>query len=192
MKYANTLALAAATLWLAGCASAPTVAVVDPIGPAPSLGAPASGDGALVVYSARTPPFVDINNEEWRRDSSFGKEQATVELSHTAYSVYTQSGELVEQVRNARHLGDETPFVVTLRPGAYRVEAEAINCDGSRIVVILPVVIKGGKTTVAHLEGGWRPQGVAGSELARLPCGRVIGWRAGEAEVASTAMLRRN
>lgn len=190
MKYANTLA--AATLWLAGCASAPTVAVVDPIGPAPSLGAPGSGDGALVVYSARTPAFVDINNEDWRRDGSFGRDQTAIELSHTAYSVYTTTGELVEQVRNARHLGDETPFVVALRPGAYRVEAEAINCDGSRIVVILPVVIKAGETTVANLEGGWRPQGVEGTELARLPCGRAIGWRAGEAEVASTAMLRLN
>jgi hypothetical protein len=192
MKYASTLAMAAATFWLAGCASAPKVTVVDPVGPAPSTDASASGDGLLLVYSARIPAYVDMNIQEWRWNNDFGKNEFMSEPAHTGYSVYTKTGELVERVRNARDLSDETPSLVALHPGTYRVEADAFNCDGSRITVLLPVVIKAGQRTVAHLEGGWSPAGFEDTELARLPCGRAIGWRAAEAEVASSAMLRPN
>jgi hypothetical protein len=39
---------------------------------------------------------------------------------------------------------------------------------------------------MAHLEGDWNP-GVQDkeTELATLPCGRIIGWRAPEAGLAS-------
>jgi hypothetical protein len=192
MKYTNAIAMAAATVWLAGCASAPTVAVSDPVGPAPSMDASASGDGSLLVYSARIPAYVDINSQEWRWNNDFGRNEFMFEPAHTGYSVYTKTGELVERVRNARDLSDGTPSLSTLRPGAYRVEADAINCDGGRITVILPVVIKAGQTTVAHLQGGWHPAGTQDTELAKLPCGRAIGWRAADADLASNAMLRPN
>jgi hypothetical protein len=53
--------------------------------------------------------------------------------------------------------------------------------------VLMTVVIRPEQVTQAHLEGDWHPQGqVAASELARLPCGRVIGWRAPEAGYAVT------
>ena len=189
MKYASTLAMAAATLWLAGCASAPTVAVVDPVGPAPTMGAAGSGDGSLVIYSAQTPAFVDVNNLEWQLNNDFGKNEFMEEPTHTSYTVYTKTGEVVKHVRNASDPSDATPSVIALHPGAYRVEAEAINCDGSRIKVILPVLVKAGQTTVAHLEGGWTPMAQNSGDLAKLPCGRVIGWRAPAAEFASSAML---
>jgi hypothetical protein len=39
---------------------------------------------------------------------------------------------------------------------------------------------------MAHLEGGWNPGGQAQEiEVAKLPCGRAIGWRAPEADLAS-------
>jgi hypothetical protein len=192
MKYASLLAMAAATMWLAGCASAPRVAVVDPVGPAPILGASGSGDGSLLIYSAPTPAYVDVNSQEWRLNNDFGKNEFLSEPAHTGYTVYAKTGEVVERVRNARDLSDETPSVVTLHPGAYKVEAKAINCDGTRITVILPVVIKAGQTTVAHLDGGWNPMGHQDTDLAKLPCGRVIGWRAAEGEFASTQLPQTN
>ena len=48
---------------------------------------------------------------------------------------------------------------MTLPAGAYKVEAEAVNCDSSRVTVLMTVVIKPGQTTMAHLEGGWSPVG---------------------------------
>jgi hypothetical protein len=192
MKYASTLAAAAATVWLAGCASAPKVAVVDPLGPAPSMGAPASGDGSLLIYTARTPAFVDVTSQEWQMNNDFGRNEFMNVPAHTGYTVYAKTGEVVEHVLNATDRSDGMPSVVTLRPGAYKVEAEAINCDGSRITVILPVVIKAGETTEAHLEGGWRPLGYKDNDVAKLPCGRIIGWRAAGSEFASSALPRTN
>jgi hypothetical protein len=192
MKYASSLAMAAAAVCLAGCASAPKVAVVEPVGPAPMLGASSAGDGSLVIYSARMPAVIDLNRDQWLSEMEPGLQALRYEPAHTGYTVYTKSGQRVETVPNARDATDETPFIVALAPGAYRVEAQAINCDGNRITVMLPVVIKPGQTTVAHLEGGWRPQGYTESDVAKLPCGRVIGWRAPEGEFASAAKPQLN
>ena len=40
-------------MWLAGCASVPSVTVREPVGPAPTNQAKATGQGYLQVYSAR-------------------------------------------------------------------------------------------------------------------------------------------
>ena len=192
MKYTYSLAMAAAAFWLAGCASTPKVAVVEPVGPAPMLGASGAGDGSLVIYSARMPAVMDLNQDQWLSEMEPGMRDLRYEPAHTGYTVYTKSGQRVETVPNARDATDETPGAVALAPGAYRVEAQAINCDGSRITVILPVVIKPGEVTVAHLEGGWRPQGYAPNDVTKLPCGRVIGWRAPEGEFASAAKPQLN
>jgi len=187
MKYLNTVALAGAVVWLAGCASAPRVVVVEPVGPAPTGTAQGQGDGSLVIYSARTPADVDVNVAECRYNNDFGKNDFLYEPTHTDYTIYAQNGEVFQRVRNARRPNDETPTVVALPAGAYKVEAKALNCDSIPVTVLMTVVIKPGQTTMAHLEGGWNPlsqdNGIA---LARLPCGRAIGWRAPEAGFASS------
>jgi hypothetical protein len=181
MKYASSLALAGAVVCLAGCASAPREVVVTPVGPAPTEMFPDSREGSLVIYSARARADVDINTEEWRYNNDFGRNEFLYERAHSAYNIYSRDGKRVKQVPNARDPNDETPTVVTLPVGSYRVEAEAIDCDDSRVAVLLPVVVRPGQATLAHLEGGWAPEGELGrAPLAKLPCGRPIGWRADE------------
>jgi hypothetical protein len=150
----NTVALAGAVVWLAGCASVPRVVVVEPVGPAPTGTAQGQGDGSLVIYSARTPAVVDVNVAEWRYNSDFGKNSFLYEPAHTDYTIYAQNGEVFQHVRNARSMNDETPTVVALPVGAYKVEAKAVNCDSIPVKVLMTVVIKPGQTTMAHLEGG--------------------------------------
>jgi hypothetical protein len=188
MQYAGSFALAAATVWLTGCASAPRVAtMVDPVGPASSLADSGSGDGLLLVYSAQRPAFVDVGRDEYAPSSASVRGDTRYEAAHTGYTVYSKTGEVIRQVPNATDQDDGTPSIVGLHSGNYRVEAEAVNCDGSRITVVMPVVIRAGQTTEAHLEGGWHPAVPDNTQLAKLPCGRVIGWRASNPEVA-TAM----
>ena len=135
----------------------------------------------MVIYSARTPADVDINMEEWRWNNDFGKNAFLYEAAHSDFTVYAPNGEVFKRVRNAHGPNDDTPTVVTLPPGSYKVEAEGINCDANRVKVLMAVVIKPGQTTLAHLEGDWNPMGEYNqTEVAKLPCGRVIGWRASE------------
>jgi len=151
-----------------------------------------SGDGSLVIYSARAQAVTDLNAEEWRWNNDFGKNEFLNKPAHTDYTIYTRTGEVFQHVRNAQDVNDETPTLVTLPAGAYRVEPEALNCDGNRVAVVIPVVVKGGQTTIAHLEGGWRPLDYKDTEVAKLPCGRIIGWRAAEGEFASGPMPQVN
>jgi len=179
--------MAAATLWLAGCASTPNVAVVEPVGPAPVRAALATGDGSLVVYSARIPAVTDLNRDQWLSNIDPEQTYLGYQPEHTSYTIYTKTGQWVATVPNESGEDGASPAIVPLAPGAYRVEAQALDCDGSRINVVVPVLIKPGATTVAHLGGDWRPQGVAENDVARLPCGRPIGWRAPADEFASLA-----
>src|ERR1035437_9329581 len=94
MKYLNTVALAGAVVWLAGCASAPRVVVIEPVGPAPTGTAQEEGDGSLVIYSARKPADVDVNMAEWRYNNDFGKNDFLYEPAHTDYTIYAQNGEV--------------------------------------------------------------------------------------------------
>jgi hypothetical protein len=181
MKYLGAFAAVGASLWLVGCASAPRVVVDEPLGPGPAGGAPATGQGSLVIYSARTPANIDLNQVEWRWNNDFGRNAFLHESAHSDYTIYTQSGEVLKRVHNARDANDETPTVVTLPAGSYKVEADGINCDANRVKVVMVFVIKPGQTTMAHLEGGWNPGGqYQETEVAKLPCGRVIGLRAAE------------
>ena len=186
MKYLTAVALAGATVWLVGCASAPRVVVAEPIGPAPMGVAQGAGDGSLAIYSARTPAGVDVNEAEWRYNDDFGRNEFLYEPAHSGYTIYTRNGDVFRHVRNARDPNDQTPTLVTLPAGSYKVEAQALSCDSSRVNVLMPVVIKPGQATIVHLEGDWNPPGqYPETELATLPCGRVIGWRAPEAGFAS-------
>ena len=185
MKYANGAALAGAVVWLVGCASAPRVVVNEPLGPAPAGVAQGTGDGSMVIYSARTPADVDVYTAEWRWNNDFGKNAFLHEPAHTDYTIYTQNGDVFKHVRNARNMNDDTPTVVALPAGSYKVEAEGVNCDANRVKVLMAVVVKPGQTTLAHLDGDWNPMGQFNeTEVAKLPCGRVIGWRAPEAGYA--------
>lgn len=189
-KYVSAVALASTTVWLVGCASASRVVVVEPVGPAPTGVAQVTGDGSLAIYSARTQASVDVNAAEWRYNNDFGKNEFLYEPAHTDYTIYTQNGEVFKHVRNARDPNDQTPTLVTLPAGSYKVEAEALSCDSSRVNVLMPVVIKPGQATIAHLEGDWNPPGqYSETELATLPCGRIIGWRAPETGFASAVPI---
>jgi len=86
-------------------------------------------------------------------------------------------------------MNDVLPTVVALPAGSYKVEAEAVDCDSRHVEVLMTVVIKPGKTTSVHLEGGFNPDNSLNKEikLVKLPCGRAIGWRAAEAERAPEA-----
>ena len=185
MKYSIAVSLAGAMLWLTGCASVSKVVVVEPVGPGPKGGSQGAGDGCLVIYSARTPTDVDVNVAEWRWNNDFGKNEFLYEPAHSDYTIYAQNGEAFKHVRNARALNDDTPTAVALPAGSYKVEAEGVNCDSDRVKVLMTVVIQPGQTTLANLEGGWSPMGqYKETEVAKLPCGRVIGWRAPEAGYA--------
>ena len=185
MKYLSAVSLAGAMVWIAGCASVSNVVVVEPVGPGPTEGSHGTGEGALVIYSARASADVDINTAEWRWNNDFGKNEFLYEPAHSDYTIYAQNGEVFKRVRNARNANDDTPTVVALPAGSYKVEAEAVNCDTDRVKVLMTVVIQPGQTTLANLEGGWSPMGqFQETQVAKLPCGRAIGWRAPEAGYA--------
>jgi hypothetical protein len=186
MRYVNSVALAGAMVWLVGCAPAHRVVVVEPVGPGPIAGSQGTGDGSLVIFSARTPADVDVNTATWLQNNDFGKNEFLSESAHSGYTIYGQNGEVLQHVRNARAMNDDTPTVVTLPAGAYKVVAQGVDCNSSQVKVLMTVVIKPGQTTMAFLEGGWNPGGQATeTELAKLPCGRAIGWRAPGAGFAS-------
>jgi len=186
MKYLSAVSVAGAMVWLTGCASVSKVAVVEPVGPGPAAVSHGTGDGALVIYSARTPADVDIQQQEWRWNNDFGRNDFLYDPAHSDYIIYAQSGEVFRHVRNSREPNDDTPTVVALPAGTYKVEAEGINCDSDRVKVSMTVVIEPGQTTLANLEGGWNPAGQYNeTQLAKLPCGRAIGWRAPEAGLAA-------
>ncbi len=179
MKYASMAALAVAAVGQVGCASVSKVVVSEPVGPEPSEASQGAGKGSLVIYSARALADVDINQVEWRWNNDYGKNQFLYEPAHTDYTIYAANGEVVKHVRNARNESDDAPTVVTLPAGSYKVEAEGIDCDGSRVELVLPVVVRPGEMTLAHLEGGWQPPpDYKETQVARLPCGKIIGWRA--------------
>jgi hypothetical protein len=190
MKYLTAVALAGTIVWLTGCASASRVVVVEPVGPVPTGEAQVTSDGSLAIYSARTQASVDVNAAEWQYNNDFGKNEFLYEPAHTDYTIYTQKGDVFRRVRNARDPNDQAPALVTLPAGSYKVEAEGLSCDSSRVNVLMPVVIKPGQATIAHLEGDWNPPGqYQETELATLPCGRIIGWRAPVAGFASTVPI---
>jgi hypothetical protein len=186
MKYINAVAVAGAMVWLVGCASASRVVVVEPVGPGPLSGPQGAGEGSLVIYSARIPASIDINMETWRWNEDFGKNAFMYEPGHTDYTIYAQNGEVLQHVRNARGGNDDPPTLVSLPAGSFKVEAQGVDCNSSRVNVLMTVVIKPGQATMAHLEGGWNPGApISETQVARLPCGRAIGWSAPEAGLAS-------
>ena len=178
MKHANTMVLAGALIWLVGCASPTKVAVLEPIGPRPARRLPSPGDGRLQVYSAREQADIDVNMEERLWNNDFGKNEFRYDAAHTDYTIYSEGGKLLKRVRNARDRNDPEPTLVSLPPGRYEIQAEAEDYAGT-LEVRVPVVIQAGRTTAAHLSGGWKPHShYTANEVVRLPDGEIAGWLA--------------
>ena len=97
---------------------------------------------------------------------------------HSAYTVYSPSGLRVKYVANHISKHDGEPERAELPSGKYIVNAESER-DG---MVRVPVVIRGGETTVVHLEQGrpidYQADGLDRQHEEKTPSGQVLGWRA--------------
>ncbi len=140
----------------------PRVLVLGPIGPQPPAVKTTDRVGLLVVYTALEP---NDNDYEHPR--------------HASYRIYGHKGDLVRAVRNATGFFAQQPETVRLAPGDYTVIAPAENYGTVR----LAVVVKGGQTTVAYLDGRRVPGGDA-LDWVCLPNGNRVGWRADSQRVA--------
>jgi hypothetical protein len=157
MKTINTVLAAMLIVpLLAGCASTPIA--IATVGPGPTSQKDHYGDGYIKVFS---------NTKKHR----IGDGPAY--YTHTGYSLYDESGNRIQYVAN--HIGemDESPSLVTIPAGNYKVVANS-SAYGR---VTVPVVVQGGEITVLHLDRGWRPAStVSTNELVRLPDGEAVGW----------------
>ena len=146
---------------LALCTSVLPIAVRETAGPQPAKLYPR--EGSLIVYSA--------TEQQFEGDSTY--------YPHTDYRIFTRSGRLFKQVRNALYPADETPRTIALPSGVYTVIAESETAG----TVSVPVLIRTGRTTELHLEGkkDWTPPLLAReSDLVHLPDGQAIGFRAAD------------
>jgi hypothetical protein len=140
---------------LAGCATKPVT--LSPVGPEPSHQTPYNSTGHLRVYSDTETCDIGENNY----------------YPHMGYVIRGESGKVIKFVPN--HIGDmdESPTLVTMPTGNYQVVAES-SAYGR---VTVPVIIQAGKTTVLHLDRGWRPAlNSSSNEVVRLPDGEAVGW----------------
>ena len=122
---------------MAGCATNPAETVLAPV--SPDAGQPAAegtGTGSLIVYSA-----YDVNPDFNARDN-YGQ-------IYTDYTILTDAGRKLEQVRNNSGTLWQKPVRVSLPAGQYRVAAHA-NGSGE---VTVPVIIAAGQLTTVRLQG---------------------------------------
>ena len=179
MKCIVVISAAIGLMWLAGCASVPSVAIREPVGPPPASQAKATGEGYLQVYSARLREDLRPVPVEWAWDYPFEKNAFTYGLAHTDYVIHTEDGRTLQYVRNATNPADPQPALVSLPPGRYTVQAEGEEADGRLVTVMLPVLVEPGRTTVAHLSGHWKPKAhFTEADVVRLPDGQIAGWLA--------------
>jgi hypothetical protein len=149
--------------FLVGCASTPLA--LAPVGPNPLGGAGMASEGKLQVFSALV---------EQSDDQSQGSEDP-VWYQHTDYRVYDLHGKLVRRVGNTTGHYSEAPRTVALPAGRYLVKARA----NDYLRVEIPVIIQGGRTSRAHLDGNWKPPaGIPKREVVSMPNGNPVGWRA--------------
>jgi hypothetical protein len=157
MKTKTILCLGAAIMpFLAGCASTPVA--LSPVGPEPTSRAAAVPRGGLRVFSDTEAHVIG---------------DGPAYYTHTGYSILDEFGKVVKYVPN--HIGDmdESPSMVAVPAGDYKIVAESSSYGR----VTVPVLIEEGKTTSIHLDREWRPSAnVASNELVYLPDGEAIGW----------------
>ena len=148
----------------AGCASSEHGLTLATVGPAPaSTTTPGGNEGYLLVYSAFQTTTADFNRTPYRRQ-------------YSDYRILSSDGkDVIQSVHNDTGLLISGPTRVTLPVGQYRVVARA-NGYGT---VTVPVVIRGGQSTLVHLEGSvWWPKSseIHDSNPVRLPKGEIVGW----------------
>jgi hypothetical protein len=169
MSQLRSIVLVVGAAWICGaCAhSLDTLEVTEAVGPAPLL-ASTGPTGFLRVYTP-TEEFYD--------------EQALYDL-HRDFSILTPGGEILKHVRNADHRWDETPALVSLPVGSYRIRSRTLSGE----IATVPVAVERGRTTNVHLDGSFAapeapsatlPSVAAGpGDLVTLPDGGIIGWGA--------------
>jgi hypothetical protein len=144
---------------LAGCVGHEKFMVKEPVGPIAAALPAGGGTGRLIVYSAWDG--LDTLDPEHRK--------------HTSYTVLGEKGSRVTRVRNQSGSFESEPDTVALPPGQYAVEAEGTNVGTVRV----PVVIRGGQTTVVYLDGTTQPlrSWESGTNWVREPGGLIVGWK---------------
>jgi len=176
MRYVSPMIVSAAVVCLVGCASSAPLTVSDPVGPAPVERGKAPGSSSLQVYSARVRAPIDPYKEEFLWNNDFGKNDFLYEAAHSDYTIYTQDGKLLKDVRNARDSNDNQPAVVPLPPGNYEFKAETRGLG----VVTVPVVVEAGKLTMVNLQRGRNPvvESVDKAHAVLLDGYLIVGWQA--------------
>ena len=162
MKRINLILGAAIVAMVAGCSTTPQV--LDRVGPAPPKISSSVGEGRLVVHTAtETHPDGDI----------------TYYYPYTSYDIYTPDGKRFKWVENHIGLNDESPTLVTIPAGDYNVHA--LSDFGP---VIVPILIKAGKTTEANLDSATArmSRNTNDTSVVWIPKGRSrayyeVGWR---------------
>ena len=148
---------------LAACSTAAPLTTLDTVGPKPADVHPAGPMlGYLKVYNST-------------REYSNGD---VLYSPHRRYFLYNLDGRRLRTVDNRASRKDEEPQSVALPVGKYYVLAESEN-EG---LVRVPVVIKGGSTTLVNLESG-TPKGSGldeadASRVSKSAGGQAVGWRA--------------
>ncbi len=143
-----------AALLIASCSTEITVS--DTVGPARQL--PAEEFGRLVVYSAMLVGGGPADDPDY--------------FVHTNYTLIDVAGTKCEVINQGGVRGEDARSL-PLAPGRYQVRAA-----GSQGMVVVPVLIVAGRTTVVDLDGAvlGRTDTRTG-DWVRLPDGQAIGWR---------------
>jgi len=124
--------IASLLLALAGCASQPAQLTEMPaVRPARGHAIPRDRVGTLKVYSAVHPEA----------------KGSLIAYPHSSYRIYSEKGNLLKVVLNHSGQLGETPELINLSPGLYKVIAES---EG-RGIVMVPVIIQSSMTTEVRL-----------------------------------------
>jgi hypothetical protein len=168
MRIALACLIAGLLATLSACKFHPAPMALQPVGPAPFERTAPYGKGQLIVYSAWDPVFNRYN------------------VNHTPYTVAANDGKFVERIKN--HLGplDDDPTRVPLAAGSYTVTAQSQDYG----MVVVPVAIETGRTTVLYLDGWTQPHPSAAdkTKLVRLPDGQFVGWAASATEKSQPSL----
>ena len=163
MKSSYLIGVTLVSSFLAGCSSTPVS--LAPVGPNPTGAESDATTGRLEVYSAL-------------QECHDGNEYDTnpVWYQHTDYVVCNLNGKRIRHVSNSVGHYAQRPCAIALAPGKYLVKAEAKDY----MSVVVPVVIRPGRTTRVHLDDAWNPGALTPeSELVSAPTGHPVGWSVG-------------